>query len=36
MYRKVISPVDDISAVFSETVRQLASSLSNVDLSMDI
>ena len=34
--RKVISPVDDISAVFSETVRQLASSLSNVDLSMDI
>ena len=36
MYRKVISPVDDISAVFSETVRQLESSLSNVDLSMDI
>ena len=36
MYRKVISPVDDISAVFSETVRQLESSLSNEDLSMDI
>ena len=37
MYRKVdISPVYDVSAVFSETVRQLASTLSNVDLSMDI
>ena len=28
---KVIFRVDDISAVFSETVRQPASSLSNVD-----
>ena len=37
MYRKVdISPVYDVSAVFSETVRQLESSLSNLDLSMDI
>ena len=29
-YRKVIPPVDDISAVFSKTVRQPASSLPNV------
>ena len=29
-YRKVISPVDDISAVLSKGVRQPASSLPNV------
>ena len=29
-YRKVIPPVDDISAVFSKTVRQPASSLPDV------